>query len=168
MKATLDNLKFTSFRAPGLDLIAIEGHPELGLLFIATHVMQKMGLKDAKRQVQRYKDRKGMFHVRDIMEVEIDQDPYGNGVVFETFLIQALGSRWKDAWLCTEPVLYQVLLQGDNPMSALFRGWVTEEVLPTLKGNGPESFFYEQPISSYSLDIKWERFRALLDGSANV
>lgn len=164
MKATLDNLKFTSFKAPGLELIAIEGHPELGLLFIATHVMQKMGLKDAKRQVQRYKDRSGMFQVRDVLDVVGEQDPYGEGVVFEALLVQALGSRWKDAWLCTESVLYQLLLQGDNVTSALFRSWVTEDLLPSLKGKGPEAFFYKQPITSYSLESKVERFMTLLDG----
>lgn len=60
-------LRFEPMQGPGLDLTVITGHPEHELLFVATQVLNQAGLKDGKRQIQRYKEAEGMYQIRDII-----------------------------------------------------------------------------------------------------
>lgn len=158
----LSDLRFEPFQGPGLDLMVIRGHAEHELLFIATQVMNQAGLKDGKRQIQRYKDAAGMYQIKDLIkevstldvvsEVVSQDHPIAPFVSSSKSLI---GPRWKDGWVCTEAVMYRILFRGYSPASEPFRQWVTGIVLPILARQG-----------SYAYDPEHgELAKALAEGS---
>lgn len=96
------------------------GHPEHGLLFIATQVARAAGLKNASYASSTTAKRLGhkkTFQVGALLgSMEIPQTLQFN--------------LQKTSWLFTESAAYEMLLRGHAPASEPFRKWVTEVVLP--------------------------------------
>lgn len=170
MKVDASQLKFEPFQGPGLDLMVLRGHPEHELLFIATQVMNQAGLKDGKRQIQRYKDKEGMYQVRQLVHNLSTLDPESDTISadhpiapFVSSTKKLIGPRWKDGWLCTESVMYQMLLRGHSPCADAFSHWVCEIVLPTLRRTGTYTYLPEHGIESLSSAIERYKARAALE-----
>lgn len=110
----------------GTELDAIVGHPDHELLFVARQVAEAAGLKVPKQAAYSYAKQvtSGVLKVR-----ALDSN-VTNLVTLKT------SPRWLDAWLFTEPAVYQMLLRGHAPQSEPFRKWVTEEVLPSIRKTG--------------------------------
>ncbi|BFN28400.1 Bro-N domain-containing protein [Pseudomonas sp. SCT] len=104
------------------------GHPEHPLLFIATQVARAAGLKDPKWSTQNHKKAAGTLRGRDV-EVMAGNLP-------TLAPLRNVGTRWRDAWLFPESVVYQMLLRGHAPASEPFRKWVTGVVLPSIRKTG--------------------------------
>ena len=98
------------------------------LLFIATQVARAAGLKDPKWSTQNHKKAAGTMRGRDVEAM------VGNLPTLAP--LRNVGTRWRDAWLFPESVVYQMLLRGHAPASEPFRKWVTEVVLPTIRKTG--------------------------------
>lgn len=170
MKVDLQQLKFESFQGPGLDLMVLRGHPEHELLFIATQVLNQAGLKDGKRQIQRYKDKDGMYQVRQLVQDMSTLDPAKDAIPgdhpiapFVGASKQLIGPRWKDGWLCTESVMYQMLLRGHSPSAHAFSHWVCSIVLPTLRRTRTYTYLPEHGIESLAAAIDHYNARAAVD-----
>lgn len=112
----------------GIELDVLLGHPEHDLLFIATQVARAAGLKNPKNATQIAKGQAGTLQARDL-EAKVP-----NLGTLDT--VKATGPRWRDSWLFSEAVVYQMLLRGHAPASEPFRKWVTEEVLPSIRKTG--------------------------------
>lgn len=170
MKVDLNQLKFEPFQGPGLNLMVLRGHPEHELLFIATQVMNQAGLKDGKRQIQRYKDKEGMYQVRQLVHDLSTLDPVSDIIpgdhpiaAFVGSTKQLIGPRWKDGWLCTESVMYQMLLRGHSPSADTFSHWVCSIVLPTLRRTGTYKYLPEHGIEAQAAAIERYHARAAID-----
>lgn len=147
MKVDLNTLRFEPFQGPGLDLMVLRGHQKHELLFIATQVMNQAGLKDGKRQIQRYKNVEGMYQIKDLIRevstldvVHEQVSPDHPIAPFVSSSKSLIGPRWKDGWLCTESVMHQILFRGHSPASEPFRQWVTGIVLPMLARQGTYTY----------------------------
>lgn len=159
-------LRFEPMQGPGLDLTVITGHPEHELLFVATQVLNQAGLKDGKRQIQRYKKAEGMYQIRDIIaEVstldakDITTIEHGHPVApFVSACKGLIGPRWKDGWVCTESVMYRIMFRGHSPLSEPFRQWVASIVLPTLRKTG--RYEYRPEHGTQAIALAWETFKA--------
>jgi prophage antirepressor-like protein len=119
--------------------MVIRGHEKHKLLFIATQVMNQAGLKDGKRQIQRYKGAEGMYQLKDLIKEVSTLDVVNDEVApdhpiapFISASKSLIGPRWKDGWVCTESAMYRILFRGYSPASEPFRQWVTCIVLPIL------------------------------------
>lgn len=44
--------------------------------------------------------------------------------------------RMQQVWVVTEPGMYEVIIRSDKPEAAVFRRWVTTEVLPSIRKHG--------------------------------
>lgn len=168
MKADLSTLRFEPFQGPGLDLMVVRGHPDHEMLFIATQVMNQAGLKDGKRQIQRYKEAEGMYQVRTLisdlstLDAGVDVIPSDHPIApFVASSKTQIGPRWKDGWLCTEAVMYQILFRGNSPLSEPFRQWVCSIVLPTLRKT--RHYEYMPEHGDQALALAYEAFKARAD-----
>ena len=113
-----------------LDILA--GHPEHGLLFVATQVARAAGLNNPTNAVCVFR-KGGACRVRlTIGEVFV---PYHERL---GDLPKASNGRAYHAAtaLLDEVSVYTMLLRGHAPQSEPFRKWVTEEVLPSLRKSG--------------------------------
>lgn len=159
-------LQFSPMQGPGLDLTVITGHPDHELLFVATQVLNQAGLKDAKRQIQRYKDKEGMYQIRDIVAQVSTLQPedvatieHGHHIApFVSACKGLIGPRWKDGWVCTEAVMYQIMFRGHSPLSEPFRVWVSHIILPTLRKTG--SYTYNPVHGEQAIALAWDHFKA--------
>ena len=122
----------------GIELDVLVGHPEHELLFLGTQVAGAVGLKDPKYAVRDYlhrvssvKNKPGM-QLKDLL-VEVGDLPT---LTIEQCRAAVTYPRWRDAWLLTEPSVFEMLMRGHAPKSQDFRRWVTEEVLPTIRKTG--------------------------------
>lgn len=107
--------------------MVIAGHPEHDILFIAKQVADAAGLKNGSNAIHSF--------------VKLDGDRYyrlnevSQYLVDVSKLVDAKGRKLQGSMvLMTEPQAYRLLLRGHAPQSEAFRKWVTEEVLPTIKG----------------------------------
>lgn len=123
-------MKFVKQSFMGIELDILVGHPEHDLLFFATQVARAAGLKNPKNSAQMYKLYKGAYQVKTLSESNVLEE----GTFADVHSL--VGRRWKDVWMFSEPLLYQMLLRGHAPASEPFRKWVTEEVLPSIRKTG--------------------------------
>jgi len=161
---------FSPFQGPGLDLMVLRGHPRHELLFVATQVMNQAGLKDGKRQIQRYKDKDGMYQIKDIIAevstLDLSRDAIEANSPMAPFIAATkslIGPRWKDGWVCTESVMYQILFRGHSPLSEPFRQWVAAIVLPTLRRTGHYAYSPEHGEKATRLAVEAFHRRAAID-----
>ncbi|MFW9082801.1 BRO family protein [Pseudomonas sp. P2757] len=156
-------LRFEPFQGPGLNLQVVMGHPKHELLFIATQVLNQAGLKDGKRQIQRYKEAEGMYQIKDLIREVSDLEagsieashplaPFINACK------SLIGPRWKDGWVCTESVMYRILFRGNSPQSEPFRQWVCSILLPTLRKTGEYTYLPEH--GERAVALAWEAFKS--------
>ena len=107
------------------------GHPEHGLLFIATQVARAAGLKDPATAVSDYRKMRTHeavpgFSLKALIgeiPVSLPKEPNGRSIRTTTVMFP-------------ESALYQMLLRGHAPASEPFRKWVTEVVLPSIRKTG--------------------------------
>ncbi|MCE0999536.1 MULTISPECIES: BRO family protein [Pseudomonas] len=159
-------LQFSSMKGPGLDLMVITGHPEHEILFVATQVLNQAGLKDGKRQIQRYKEAEGMYQIKDLISQVSKLPPSSITSIehdhslapFVSACKALIGPRWKDGWVCTESVMYRIMFRGHSPLSEPFRKWVTAIVLPTLRKTGTYEYLPEH--GQQAIALAWEAFKA--------
>ncbi len=82
---------------------------------------------------------------------------FGDGV-HQTYPISDTIGRQQQATFITEPQLYFVLMRSDKPKAKLFRQWVVNEVLPSIRKTGK----YEtniQAISKEEYSLRLEEIR---------
>lgn len=123
-------MKFEKRVFMGIELDILTGHPVHDILFFATQVARVAGLKNPKNSAQMYKLHKGAYQVKTLAESNVLEE----GTFADIHSL--VGRRWKDVWMFSEPILYQMLLRGNSPASEPFRKWVTEEVLPSIRKTG--------------------------------
>lgn len=102
---------------------------EHDILFIAKQVADAAGLKNGSQTISLFAKQGGKGEK--FLRVSDLQNAYNN--IIDTQLI-AYPKVQPRSVLLTEPQAYRLLLRGHAPQSEAFRKWVTEEVLPTIKG----------------------------------
>ncbi|WP_081042865.1 BRO family protein [Aeromonas veronii] len=110
--------------------MAIAGHPEHDILFIAKQVADAAGLKYGSAVVSNFVKYGGKGEK--FLRISELQPFYRNP-------IGSVAANWNakaTSVLMTEPQAYRLLLRGYAPQSEAFRKWVTEEVLPTIRKTG--------------------------------
>lgn len=112
----------------GIELDVLVGHPEHELLFVATQVARAAGLKDPKSSI--YHARHKLQEGRAVETLVEDCSTIGLP------LDENARRMRKNTTMFTEAELYGVLLRSKSPLTAPFRQWVTEEVLPTIRKTG--------------------------------
>jgi prophage antirepressor-like protein len=121
-------MKFVKQRFMGIELDILTGHPEHGLLFIATQVARAAGLKDPKNSIRlsRANHKAGLYLSATLVgecSTCLPKDIKGRNIKTNTVMF-------------TEPETYGLLLRGNAPQSEPFRKWVTEVVLPSIRKTG--------------------------------
>ncbi|MBX8564416.1 hypothetical protein K5D44_06920 [Pseudomonas cichorii] len=119
----------------GIELDVLVGHPEHELVFLGFQVATAAGLKDPARSLKQWrstKEGKGstfltLKALMDETSIKAPEFTTSNGLV--------RAYRGTMAML-TESECYTMLLRSNAPQTELFRKWVTEEVLPTIRKTG--------------------------------
>ena len=110
-------------------VVAPDGTP----WFCAVDVAKAAGYKSVREAIQSHvPERRSLGS---ILESNIAENPWG-GDRPPMDLVALFANNWKQTAMLDEPMIYKLLMRGRAPKADMFVDWLSNEVLPSIRGTG--------------------------------
>ena len=102
--------------------------------FCAVDVAKAAGYKNARDAVQSHvPERRSLGS---IFESNPAENPGGDDRIHQDFSALFGNNNWRQTAMLDEPMIYKLLMRGRAPKADMFVDWLSNEVLPSIRGTG--------------------------------